>query len=111
MGKKGSFGSLGSGDHVGALGLAGDLAVVEKSSMKVVSVVRTTTLTRGAHCQRHNVSLLFFYSNPDFWHSCKNHISIFVDPKIVKLILWCSLRLLVFIKNIKCSMFSEINNY
>ena len=49
-------------NHVGALGLAGDLAVAEKSPAKVASAVRKTTLTGGVHCKRHSPSLLFFYS-------------------------------------------------
>jgi hypothetical protein len=48
-----------------------------------------------------------FIQNPDFWLSCKNHISCFWDPKIVKQILCCFLRWLVFNKNIKWIMFSE----
>ena len=66
MGKRGSIESLESGDHVGALGLVGDLAVAEKSPAKVASAVRKTTLTGGVHCERHSPSLLFFYSNLDF---------------------------------------------
>ena len=62
MGKRGSIESLESGDHVGALGLAGDLAVAEKSPVKVASAVRKKNLTDGTHCQRHSPSLLFFYS-------------------------------------------------
>jgi len=66
VGKRGSIGSQGSGDHVGALGLAGDLAVTEKSPVNVVSVMRKTTLTCGTRCQWHIVSLLFFYSKSRF---------------------------------------------
>ena len=101
MGIRGSIESLESGDHVGALGLAGDLAVAEKSPARVASAVRKMTLTGGVHCQCHLPSLLFFYSNLDFWLSCKNHISSSSDPKMVKPILWYSLRWLVFNKNIK----------
>ena len=36
-----------SGDHVGALGLAGDLAVAEKSPVNVASVERKKNLTCG----------------------------------------------------------------
>jgi len=54
-----------------------------------------------ARCQCHLPSLLFFYSNPDFWYYCKNHISGSVDPKIVKSILWYSLIWLILNKNIK----------
>ena len=50
MGKRGSIESLESGDHVGALGLAGDLAVAEKSPAKVASAVRKKNLTAGVHC-------------------------------------------------------------
>ena len=60
MGKVRSIESLESGDHVGALGLVGDLAVAEKSPAKVASAVRKTTLTGGVHCQCHLTSLLFF---------------------------------------------------
>jgi len=38
-------------DHVGALGLAGDLAVAEKSPVNAVSVVRKKSLTCGSRCQ------------------------------------------------------------
>ena len=38
-------------DHVGALGLARDLAVAEKSPVNVVSVMRKTNLTCGSRCQ------------------------------------------------------------
>jgi hypothetical protein len=62
VGKVGSIESLESGDHVGALGLAGDLAVAEKSPAKVASAVRKKSLTGGTHCQRLSLSLLFFYS-------------------------------------------------
>ena len=44
------------------------------------------------------------------WLSCKNHIFCFWDPKIMKQILWCSLRWLVFNKNVTCTMFSGKNN-
>jgi len=101
VGKRGSIESLESGDHNGALGLAGDLTVAEKSPARVASAVGKMTLTCRARCQCHLPSLLFFYSNPDFWYSCKNHISGSGDPKIVKSVLWYSLRLLVFNKNIK----------
>ena len=47
-----------------------------------------------------------FIQNPDFWLSCKNHISCFWDTKIVKQNLWYSLRWLVFNKNVKWTMFS-----
>jgi len=77
LGKRGSTGSQRTRDHVDALGLAGDLTVAEKSPVNVVSVVRKKNLIRGARCQCHLVSLLFFYSNPGFWLSCKNHISSF----------------------------------
>jgi len=53
----------------------------------------------------------FFYSNPDFWLSYKNHIFCFWDPKIGKQIVWCSLGWLVFNKNIKCTMFPRKNIY
>ena len=53
MGKRGSIESLESGDHVGALGLARDLAVAEKSPAKVASAVRKKNLTAGVHCQCH----------------------------------------------------------
>jgi len=56
------------------------------------------SLTRGTHCQWLNGLLLPFIQIPDFWISCKNHISSSSDPKIAKPILWCSLRWLVFIK-------------
>ena len=52
MAKVGSIESLGFGDHVDALGLAGDLAVAEKSPAKVASAVRKKSLTGGTHCQR-----------------------------------------------------------
>ena len=48
-----------------------------------------------------------FIQNPDFLLSCKNHISCFWDPKIVKPIFWYSLWWLVFHKNIKWTMFSR----
>ena len=51
MGKRGSIESLESGDHVGALGLAGDLAVAEKSPVNVASVERKKNLTCGSRCQ------------------------------------------------------------
>ena len=62
MAKVGSIESLGFGDHVDALGLAGDLAVAEKSPAKIASAVRKKSLTDGTHCQRLSLSLLFFYS-------------------------------------------------
>ena len=49
MGKRGSIESLGFGDHADALGLAGDLAVAEKSPAKVASAVRKKDLTDGVH--------------------------------------------------------------
>jgi len=51
MGKRVSIGSQRSGDYVAALGLAGDLAVAEKSPVNVVSAVRKKNLTRGVRCQ------------------------------------------------------------
>ena len=53
MGKRGSIESLESGDHVGALGLARDLAVTEKSPARVASAVSKKNLTAGVHCQCH----------------------------------------------------------
>ena len=50
MGKRGSIESLESGDHVGTLSLAGDLAVAEKSPARVASAVREMNLTAGVHC-------------------------------------------------------------
>ena len=50
MGNRGSIESLGFGDHADALGLAGDLAVVEKSPAKVTSAARKKDLTEGVHC-------------------------------------------------------------
>ena len=69
------------------------------------------SLTRGTRCQWLNGFLLLFIQILDFWLSCKNHISGSGDPKIVKPILWCSLRWLVFNKNIKWTMFSGKNIY
>jgi len=48
VGKKVSIESLESGDHVGVLGLAGDLAVAEKSPARVASAVREKNLTTGS---------------------------------------------------------------
>ena len=75
MGKRGSIESLESGDHVGALGLAGDLAVAEKSPARVASVVREKDLTDGVHCQCHLLPSFSFIQNLDFWLSCKKIIS------------------------------------
>jgi hypothetical protein len=47
-------------DHVGVLGLVGDLAIVEKSPANFVSVERKKNLTCGSRCQWLNVSLLSF---------------------------------------------------
>ena len=60
MAKVGSIEPLGFGDHVDALGLAGDLAVAEKSPAKIASAVRKKSLTGGTPCQRLSLSLLFF---------------------------------------------------
>ena len=65
----------------------------------------SVSLTCGSRLPVTQRSPPSFYSNPDFWFSCKNHISCFWDPKIVKPILWYSLRWLVFNKNIKWTMF------
>ena len=51
MGKRGSIGSQVTWDHVGVLGFVGDLAVVEKTPVNVVSVERKKNLTRGSRCQ------------------------------------------------------------
>ena len=61
MGKRGSIESLESGDHVGALGLAGDLAVAEKSPARVASAVREMKLTAGVHCQCHLLPSFFLF--------------------------------------------------
>ena len=74
MGKRESIESLESGDHVGALGLAGDLAVAEKSPARVASAVREMNLTAGVHCQCHLLPSFSFIQNLDFWLYCKNHI-------------------------------------
>ena len=74
MGKRGPIESLESGDHVGAFGLAGDLAVAEKSPARVASAVREKS-------QCHPPSLLFFYSNLDFWLSCKKSYLLFLKSK------------------------------
>jgi len=44
VGKRGPIESLESGDHNGALGFTGDLAVVEKSLARVDSAVRELVL-------------------------------------------------------------------
>jgi len=87
VGKRGSIKLLESGDHVGALGLAGDLAVAEKSPARVASAVREKNLIDGVHCQCHLLHSFSFIQNLDFWLSYKNHISSSGDPKIVKPIL------------------------
>jgi len=53
VGKRGSIESLESEDHADALGLAGDLAVAEKSPARVASAVRKKNLIAGVHCQCH----------------------------------------------------------
>jgi len=60
MGKRGSIGSQVTWDHVGVLGLVGDLAVVQKSPVNFVSVERKKNLTCGSRCQWLNGSLLSF---------------------------------------------------
>jgi hypothetical protein len=58
VGKRGSIGSLVSWDHVGVLGLVGDLAVAEKSPANFVSVGWKTNLTCGSLCQRLKFQIL-----------------------------------------------------
>jgi len=62
VGKRGSIESLESGDHADALGLAGDLAVVEKSPARVASAVRKKNLTAGVHCVTSFPPFLLFKS-------------------------------------------------
>ena len=53
-----------------------------------VSSLLSVSLTCRSRCQWLNISLLSFVQILDFGQSCKNHISSFWAPKIVKQILW-----------------------
>ena len=81
MAKVGSIESLGFGDHADALGLAGDLTVVEKSPVKVASAVRKKDLTDGVHCQCHLFPSFYFIQNPDFWAFLQKSYLLFLRSK------------------------------